>query len=114
VLRVHSATIDGEAVYYDADGLSDFDRLHSQAYNDQVFLYAFDLLELNGDDLRREPLEKRKGELERLKTGWGIRFVEHMAGDGPIIFEHACRMALEGIVSKRRARGISQGARETG
>src|ERR1700676_5388879 len=99
MLRVRSVTIDGEAVYCGQDGLSDFEKLHSHARNDDVFLYAFDLLELNGDDLRREPLEKRKGTLEKLlaNSGWGMRFVEHMEGEGPIIFAHACKLKLEGI-----------------
>jgi ATP-dependent DNA ligase len=103
LLRVRSATIDGEAVYCGRDGLSDFDALHSRAYDDHVFLYAFDLLELNGDDLRMKPLETRKGKLERLlsNASWGVRLVEHMGGDGHI-FKHACKLKLEGIVSKRR------------
>jgi hypothetical protein len=86
-LRVRSATIDGEAVYCGKDGLSHFDKLHSHAHNDDVFLYAFDLLELNGDDLRKEALERRKGKLEKLllSSGGGLRFVEHMEGDGPIM-----------------------------
>jgi bifunctional non-homologous end joining protein LigD len=66
LLLVRSVTIDGEAVYCGKDGLSDFGKLHSQAHDDDVFLYAFDLLELNGEDLRAEPLEVRKGKLERL------------------------------------------------
>jgi bifunctional non-homologous end joining protein LigD len=109
MLRVRSATIDGEAVCCGEDGIPDFDKLHSHAYNDDVFLYAFDLLELNGDDLRKEPLEKRKSRLEKLNGGWGLRFVEHMNGDGPTIFEHACRMKLEGIVSKRKDSGYRSG-----
>jgi bifunctional non-homologous end joining protein LigD len=64
-----------------------------------VFLYAFDLLELNGEDCRREPLERRKGALEKLLA---MRLSEHIEGDGAIIFQHACKLGLEGIVSKRR------------
>jgi len=111
MLRARSATIDGEAVYCRKDGLSDFDKLHSHAYNEDVLLYAFDLLELNGDDLRKESLERRKGRLERLLAsgGWGLRFVEHMDGDGPIIFRHACKLKLEGIVSKRKDLGYRSG-----
>ena len=102
-LRAQSATIDGEAVYCGDDGISDFEKLHSRAYDQQVFLYAFDLLELNGEDCRRQSLERRKGSLERLVAGrTGVRLSEHIEGDGPIIFEHACKMGLEGIVSKRR------------
>ena len=67
-------------------------------------LYAFDLIELNGDDLRRDPLEVRKATLASIvaKASPGIRFNEHMEGDGPTVFAHACKMGLEGIVSKRK------------
>src|SRR5262245_42951979 len=56
-LRVRSFLIDGEAVACDNDGLPVFDRLRYRRADGHVFLYAFDLIELNGDDLRREPLE---------------------------------------------------------
>ena len=61
------------------------------------------LIELNGDDLRRDPLEARKATLASVlaKAGPGIRFNEHIEGDGPTIFAHACKLGLEGIVSKR-------------
>jgi ATP-dependent DNA ligase len=70
---VQSATIDGEAVYCGSDGISVFGTLHSHARNDEVFLYAFDLLEMNGDGLRRQPLASRKDKLENLlaHSGWG-------------------------------------------
>jgi len=59
---------------------------------------------LNGGDLRRDPLEVRKATLASIvaKAGSGIRFNEHMEGDGPTVFAHACKMGLEGIVSKRK------------
>jgi bifunctional non-homologous end joining protein LigD len=83
--------------------VSNFDKLHSQAHNDSVFLYAFDLLELNGEDFRQIRLEKRKARLEKLLArAAGARFFEHIEVDAAIIFEHACKMGLEGIVSKRR------------
>ena len=68
------------------------------------FLYAFDLIELNGDDLRRDPPEVRKATLASIvaKAQPGIRFNEHMEGDGPTVFAHACKLGLEGIVSKRK------------
>jgi bifunctional non-homologous end joining protein LigD len=66
----------------------------------RVFRYAFDLIELNGDDLRREPLYVRKATLRSLlvKTGPGLRWNEHIEGDGETIFRHACKLGLEGIV----------------
>jgi bifunctional non-homologous end joining protein LigD len=58
----------------------------------------------NGDDLRRDPLEVRKATLASIlaKARPGIRFNEHLEGDGPTVFAHACKMGLEGIVSKRK------------
>jgi bifunctional non-homologous end joining protein LigD len=61
-------------------------------------LYALDLIELNGDD----PLEGRKATLEMMLANHGIRFNEHMEGDGETVFRHACKLGLEGIVSKRK------------
>jgi hypothetical protein len=59
--------------------------------NERIFLYAFDLIELNGDDLRRDPLEVRKATLASIvaKASPGIRFNEHMEGDGETVFRHA-------------------------
>jgi ATP-dependent DNA ligase len=60
-------------------------------------------IELNGDDLRHDPIESRKATLEMIfaKAGSGIRFNEHLEGDGETVFRHACATGLEGIVSKR-------------
>src|SRR5262249_34806696 len=104
-LRSRSCIIDGEAVACGEDGVPSFNRLRYRRHDAAVFLYAFDLIELNGDDLRREPLEVRKATLASVvvKAGAGIRFNEHLKfGDGPTVFAHACKMGLEGIVSKRR------------
>ena len=62
------------------------------------------LIELNGDELRRDPLEARKATLASVlaKAGPGIRFNEHIEGDGSTVFAHACKMGLEGTVSKRK------------
>jgi bifunctional non-homologous end joining protein LigD len=59
-LRSRSCIIDGEAVACDDNGVALFDLVRHHRANDSVFLYAFDLIELNGDDLRRDPLEVRK------------------------------------------------------
>jgi bifunctional non-homologous end joining protein LigD len=56
-LKARSFLIDGEAVFCGPDGVSNFDRLHSQAFNSRVFLYGFDLLQLDGEDWRDHPLE---------------------------------------------------------
>jgi bifunctional non-homologous end joining protein LigD len=103
-LRVRSVALDGEAVVCGEDGVSDFDKLHSQGWDGAVFLYAFDLLELNGDDLRQQPMERRKGRLEKLlaRVRFGIQLVEHVELDGATVVQHACKLGLEGIVSKRR------------
>jgi bifunctional non-homologous end joining protein LigD len=60
--------------------------------------------DLNGDDLRRDPLEVRKARLRSMlaKAGLGLRFNEHLEGNGPTVFAHACKMGVEGIVSKRK------------
>jgi bifunctional non-homologous end joining protein LigD len=103
-LRSRSCIIDGEAVACDENGVASFDLVRHQRANASVFLYAFDLIELNGDDLRRDPLEVRKATLASIvaKAHPGIRFNEHIEGDGPTVFAHACEMGLEGIVSKRK------------
>jgi bifunctional non-homologous end joining protein LigD len=103
-LRSRSCIIDGEAVCCDDNGLPSFDRIRYRRYDASVFLYAFDLIELNGDDLRRDPLQVRKATLASIlaKARPGIRFNEHIEGDGPTVFAHACKMGLEGIVSKRK------------
>jgi bifunctional non-homologous end joining protein LigD len=114
-LRVTSATLDGEAVVCNARGVSDFDRLRSalaRRGSRDAFLFAFDLLELDGNDLRREPWTVRRETLASLlrKAGDGIRLSEHLDGtDGATVFGHACAMGLEGIVAKRRDRPYRSG-----
>jgi ATP-dependent DNA ligase len=75
-LRSRSCVIDGEAVACRDDGVVSFDRLRYRRDDANVFLYAFDLIELDGDDLRREPLEVRKATLASVlaKASHGIRF----------------------------------------
>jgi bifunctional non-homologous end joining protein LigD len=104
-LRSRSCIIDGEAVACDDNGLASFERVRYRQHDGDVFLYAFDLIELNGDDLRRDPLEVRKATLKSLlaKAGPGLRLNEHIEADGPTVFAHACKMGLEGIVSKHKA-----------
>jgi len=102
-----SCTIDGEAVACDDRGIPSFDLLWRSKRDDRVFLYAFDLIELAGDDRRRDPLELRKLDLCRLIAGAapGLVLNEWVDGkemDGATVFERACSLGLEGIVSKRK------------
>jgi ATP-dependent DNA ligase len=75
-LHSHSCILDGEAVACDDKGMPCFDRLRRRRHDEAVFLYAFDLIELNGDDLRREPLEVRKATLA------SVRFRFHTGAPG--------------------------------
>jgi bifunctional non-homologous end joining protein LigD len=103
MLRPGSFTLDGEAVVSGADGVAVFDALHRRHKVTDAMLYAFDLLELNGDDLRPLPLVDRKARLAKLlaRSRTGIVFNEHTDLDGATVFLHACKLGLEGIVSKR-------------
>jgi bifunctional non-homologous end joining protein LigD len=105
--QLPSCTVDGEAIACDDSGVPSFNLLLHRKRDDRVFLYAFDLIELDGEDLRREPLEQRKIELRRLlaDTETALVFNEWIDGeefDGATVFEHARSLGLEGIVSKRK------------
>src|SRR5215218_3924534 len=103
-LKASSFTVDGEAVACDENGLAVFDRIRFHKYDASVFLYAFDLLHLNGRDIRGEPIQARKAALATLLRSSlpGIRLVEHLQHeDGEFIFRHACQLGCEGIISKQ-------------
>ena len=103
--RSSSFVVDGEAVLLGVDGISDFNGLHSRRHDDEVMLYAFDILALDGDDLRKLPLHLRKNTLARLlaRRPEGIFVSDFEQGEiGPDLFRHACKFGLEGMVSKRR------------
>ena len=102
-MRVESIVMDGEAMCFGPHGKHDFDALWNRTNDHTARLCAFDLLEINGEDYRDKPLIERKNRLAKLlKTPRdGVEYVEHLEGDGPTIFEHVCRLELEGIVSKR-------------
>jgi bifunctional non-homologous end joining protein LigD len=110
--RVKQFVIDGEAVVLGVDGVADFNALHSGRHNDEVQLYAFDILALDGDDLRGLPLSMRKTNLARLlaRRPDGIFVAPFEQGEiGPDLFRAACRLGLEGLVSKRRDRPYQAG-----
>jgi ATP-dependent DNA ligase len=102
-LPIRSCVIDGEAIACDENGLSVFELLRYQRRDQVVTLCAFDLLSINGDDLRSEPIEERKSILLRLIPDRhpGIVFNAHYIVDGAIVFKNACALGCEGIMSKR-------------
>jgi bifunctional non-homologous end joining protein LigD len=102
-LPVRSCLLDGEAIVCNEGGLAMFDLIRRARHGAKAVLCVFDLLELNGKDLRRAPIEHRKQTLTKIVRGPhpGILFNDHYVGDGEIVFEHACKLGCEGIVSKR-------------
>jgi bifunctional non-homologous end joining protein LigD len=106
-LRSRSCIIDGEAVACDESGIAQFNCIRYRSYDGSVFLYAFDLIELNGDDLRRDPFQVRKATLTSTltKAGAGIRFTEHLeCDDDEIVFRHACKLGLALPIGRERRR----------
>jgi bifunctional non-homologous end joining protein LigD len=99
-----SAIIDGEIVVPAADGTTDFSVLQNElkGKSTSIVMVAFDLLYLNGYDLRKLPLIDRKTHLKKLITKTAIQFSESFEVDGPEMFTHACGVGLEGVVSKVR------------
>ncbi|CDX39568.1 DNA ligase D [Mesorhizobium plurifarium] len=105
-LPVKSAILDGEAVVLGKTGLPDFQALERELGNpnsSKIIFFAFDLLHLNGRDLRAQPLIERKAALQSLlqESAPSLTYAEHLELGGKDVYDHACRMGLEGIVSKR-------------
>jgi bifunctional non-homologous end joining protein LigD len=107
-LAADTALIDGEIVVENSRGVSDFSMLQaalSRGDRDAFVYYVFDLLHLDGQDLSRRPLRERKAALRELldesKQLGAIRYSEHFTENGTDVWEQACRMHLEGIISKR-------------
>ena len=97
-----SAIVDAEVAWLDSDGMAVFDALHSRVYDAKASACAFDLLMLNGEDIHRRPYVERKAALRKiLRHGRGIQYVEHAEGHGDKLFAAACKLGLEGIVSKK-------------
>ncbi len=105
-LKARTALIDGEVVVEDNKGISRFSLLQQDLTahrHGRMVLYAFDLLHLDGADLRRQPLAARKAALAKLmRRGHGrhLRLSRSLARPGPALLKQACKMGLEGIMSK--------------
>ncbi|WGD56894.1 DNA ligase [Bradyrhizobium sp. CB1650] len=103
-IKAGSAIVDGEIVVPAADGSTDFSVLQNELKggSNKIVLVAFDLLYLNGRDLRKEPLFRRKAELKRIIAGTDVQFSESFEIEGKAMFAHACKVGLKGVVSKVR------------
>ena len=117
-LKVRSAVIDGEAIVIGEDGLSDFFTLHAALARKsapRAVLVAFDLMHLDGEDMRGRALEDRRAILAGViskRVPW-LQFSESLEGDGPQVWRVACGMGVEGIVSKRRGSHYFSGRSDT-
>lgn len=118
-LRCRSAIIDGEAIVQDGNGASDFEALSSAIWSprpDNIILYAFDLMHLDGADLRQQPLSVRRSVLKVLignDENSRIQFSDEFVGDGAVLFK-ACRdHGLEDIVSKQALAPYRSGRSKT-
>jgi bifunctional non-homologous end joining protein LigD len=105
VLKVKSCLIDGELVVCNEQGLAVFDLLlRGERVKKNAHVFAFDLLELNGQHLKNMPIEERKRRLAHLMSRTehpGLRLCEHLDDPGEVVFSHVCALGCEGIVSKR-------------
>lgn len=112
-LPMHSALLDGEVVVTDEEGRSDFGRLQRalETRADVLVFYAFDLLELDGENIAAAPLANRKARLAELLRAApaAIRYSDHISGGGAELLAECCRMGLEGVVPKRADRRYVSG-----
>jgi bifunctional non-homologous end joining protein LigD len=114
-LPVESALLDGEVAFVLPDGKTDFKSLqeHIDTPHPAIRYFVFDLLSLDGKDLRKKPLVERRAALAKLLSAKTISnylvYADYVVGAGPEFFEHACAMGLEGIMSKRADRPYTSG-----
>jgi bifunctional non-homologous end joining protein LigD len=116
--KLPDSIIDGEVVALDHNGAPDFAALQaaiSDGHTENLIFFVFDLLFANGEDLRRLPLSDRKQRLESLVQGasTNIRYVDHFTTAGDAVLQSACRMDLEGIVSKKLSAPYQSGRGDT-
>jgi hypothetical protein len=111
-LPVHSCLIDGEAIVCDGKGLAVFQFIRSYRRGNIATLCAFDLIEIDGEDLRWRPIEDRKAALKKLlsRSPPGIEFNKHFDVDGTVVFHHACSVETPRLaISVRPIDRLAQG-----
>jgi bifunctional non-homologous end joining protein LigD len=115
-LKVRSAIIDGEAIVQNDRGVSELQALQRELKKGplaRIAVMAFDLLHLDGVDLRHRPLRERRDLLREILGNRPqsslLQFSDHMMGDGNAVLESACKMGLEGIISKRHDKPYRSG-----
>jgi bifunctional non-homologous end joining protein LigD len=115
--NVKTAIIDGEIVVPNEDGTTDFSQLQralkASKPSDKLALYAFDLLYLDGSDLRSLPLVQRKAMLAKLIARTDLLYSEHFETTGAELLKNACSMGLEGIVAKQKDAPYRSGRTDT-
>jgi bifunctional non-homologous end joining protein LigD len=101
--RCQDFVVDGEVVAFDSRGIPSFSRLQRRGRERvAVFLYVFDALRLDGEDVRELPLRERKARLRRtLRFEGPVRFTPHRNERGEEMYREACRKGLEGVMAKR-------------
>jgi DNA ligase D-like protein (predicted ligase) len=115
-LPVGSAYLDGELCAVRPDGVTSFHLLQAamdEGRTGDLVYFAFDILHLNGENLAALPLIERKERLQAMLPAglYGVRFTDHVVGDGPRFLQHACQLSLEGAISKRIDRAYAPGDR---
>ena len=115
-LKAEDLIIDGEIVALNEKGLSSFQLLQAYDLGDKrpsIVFYAFDLLRLNGNDLRSRPISERKSELEKLlkKAPENVRFSASLEGDVHTLLQSAREVGLEGLIGKRKDSKYEDGKR---
>ena len=112
-LHADSAVVDGEIVAVDANGRPSFQALqHRKAQSDhRIAFYAFDVLHVDGEDLRDLPLERRRAHLPQLLAGTGLLLSDALPGTARQVVEAVSRLGLEGVIAKRKDSRYESGER---
>src|SRR5829696_3561452 len=112
-LKIKSCILDGEITVCRPDGVTCFNLLRSGSrVKPEAVFYIFDVIEVDGDDVRKQPIEARKQRLLRMLRHHkpSLQYNELLEAEGEIVFQQACLMGLEGIVSKHRGSPYRSGS----